>query len=231
VQRMLAALLLVAGLALGGWALLDDTGDDIGTVTLVDGDEPAASESTDDNTPLVEPQAAAASTPAPPAIGRSSARISDIDVTAVPAPSRIALPSIGVDAPIIGVGVDPDGLMTVPEDVTTVGWYRFGAAPGTNAGTVVLAGHVDDSEQGRGVFFDLRAVEVGDTITTTDESGTATEWRVTGRRSYDKASLPVDVLYRRTGPPSLVLITCGGDFDRSARSYKSNIVVEAEPLP
>jgi sortase (surface protein transpeptidase) len=228
VQRVLAALLLVAGLALGGWTLLDDTGDDIGTVTLDDRDDLAASASTDADAPQSAAQRAPSTTT--PLIGRSSARIGDIDVTAAPAPSRIALPSIGVDAAIVPVGVEPDGLMTVPEDVSTVGWYRFGAAPGADAGTVVLAGHVDDREQGRGAFFDLRAVEVGDTITTTDETGATTEWRVTGRRTYDKASLPVDVLYRRDGPLSLVLITCGGDFDQSASSYENNIVVEAEPL-
>ena len=31
------------------------------------------------------------------------------------------------------------------------------------------------------------------------------------------------------GPPALVLITCGGDFDRSIRRYRSNVVVTAVP--
>ncbi len=51
---------------------------------------------------------------------------------------------------------------------------------------------------------------------------------MTGRRTYDKSSLPVDDLYRRDGEPRLLLITCGGDFDAEAGSYRSNVVVEAE---
>ena len=95
----------------------------------------------------------------------------------------------------------------------------------------MLAGHVDDRVQGRGAFFDLRALEVGDEVRVTDEDGATTTWSVTGRRTYEKDSLPIDQLYERGGPPRLVLITCGGDFDRAARSYESNVVVEAVPLP
>ena len=40
--------------------------------------------------------------------------------------------------------------MDLPEDVDRVGWYRFGPAPGAD-GSAVLAGHVDDAEQGLGV--------------------------------------------------------------------------------
>ena len=46
---------------------------------------------------------------------------------------------------------------------------------------------------------------------------------------YDKDSLPAD-LWRTTGPETLVLITCGGEFDQATRRYKQNIVVYAEPM-
>jgi len=49
------------------------------------------------------------------------------------------------------------------------------------------------------------------------------------RTTYDKDALPGG-LWRNSGPETLVLITCGGDFNRARRRYKQNIVVYAEPL-
>lgn len=230
-QRTLAALLVVAGLALGGWTIADQTGDDIGDIGVTDvaatAPTPAASDPAASRDATPSPTASPA--PAAPEIGRSSGRIEDVLGNRPAAPATISLPSIGVDAVVVPVGIDPDGLMTVPEDVSTVGWYEFGPSPSADQGSAVLAGHVDDRVQGRGAFFDLRGVAVGDTVTITDADGTASAWVVTGRQTFDKASLPVDDLYRRDGPRRLVLITCGGEFDRAARSYESNVVVVAEP--
>ena len=47
-------------------------------------------------------------------------------------------------------------------------------------------------------------------------------------RSYPKAALPVEV-FDRSGAPRLVLITCGGSFDRRTRHYADNIVAYAVP--
>jgi hypothetical protein len=41
--------------------------------------------------------------------------------------------------------------------------------------------------------------------------------------------LPIEQLFVPDGPPGLVLITCGGSFDRGVRSYQDNIVVRAVP--
>ena len=77
------------------------------------------------------------------------------------APVRIRLAGVEVDAPVVPVGVDERGEMAVPEDVRTVGWYRFGPGPGATAGSSVLAGHVDDRVQGRGAFYRLAELAVG----------------------------------------------------------------------
>lgn len=252
-QRIIGAALVVVGLGVAGFVAIDDTGDDIGEVSIgaaaqgaapaevaspstAPSDDPSTAAPSATPSPDVtdEPAAPASPSPSPsprpaaPEIGVSSGRLADVDLSPPPAPVDISLPSIGVDAPVVPVGVDPDGLMSVPEDVGEVGWYRWGSAPESGEGTIVLAGHVDSRSQGRGAFFDLRVMEVGDEVTVLDEEGTETTWRVTGRRTYDKASLPVDELYRRDGQPRLLLITCGGDFDADARSYRSNVVVEAE---
>ncbi|MGY1815112.1 class F sortase [Blastococcus sp. SYSU D00820] len=147
-----------------------------------------------------------------------------------PAPVRLALPALGVDAPVDPVGVAADGQMALPDDVSRVGWYRFGPAPG-GAGNAVLAGHVDDAEQGLGALAPLRDAAPGDEVLVTGSDGAVTRWRVTGRELVTKRELPLDQLFAREGGPRLVLVTCGGPFLPEYRSYRDNVVVVAEPAP
>lgn len=169
--------------------------------------------------------AASGAGPLPPVTTRPAAPTQ----TAVPAPVRLVVPALGVDAPVDAVGVEPDGQMTLPEDVARVGWYRFGPAPGSD-GSAVIAGHVDDAEQGLGAIAPLGEAAVGTEVQVTDAAGTTTTWRVVSRELITKQALPVDTLFRRDGPPRLTLITCGGPFLPEYRSYRDNVVVVAEPV-
>ena len=49
----------------------------------------------------------------------------------------------------------------------------------------------------------------------------------TNASSVDKDAFPSERVYAPTTGPSLRLITCGGRFDRSVRSYEDNVVVYA----
>ena len=148
---------------------------------------------------------------------------------APPAPVRITAPGLGLDAPIDAVGVEPDGTMTLPDDVDRVGWYRFGPVPGQE-GSAVIAGHVDDVDQGLGVLAPVRDAEVGDEVEVTDGDGGTTRWRVVARELISKRALPLDELFRRDGPPRLTVITCGGPFLPEVGGYRDNVVVVAEAL-
>ena len=174
------------------------------------------------------PTSSAATPPATPLVTARDA--SPAAPRTVPAPVRISSASLGVDAPVDAVGIDPDGQMELPEDVSRVGWYRFGPEPGAQ-GSAVLAGHVDDREQGPGALFRLRDAAVGDEFSVTDAAGTTTRWRVVSRELVTKQVLPVDRIFARDGAPRLTLITCGGPFLPEYRSYRDNVVVVAEPAP
>jgi sortase (surface protein transpeptidase) len=139
------------------------------------------------------------------------------------------VPALGVDSGVDPVGVEPDGRMTIPAEVDRVGWYRFGPAPGDD-GSAVIAGHVDDREQGLGAMAPLRDAAVGDEVVVTDAAGTPTRWRVVSRELIQKQVLPLDRLFAREGPARLTLITCGGPFLAEFGSYRDNVVVVAEPL-
>jgi hypothetical protein len=144
---------------------------------------------------------------------------------------RLAVPDVGIDAPVDPVGVTRDGRMRLPDDVDRVGWYRFGPAPGRPQGSAVLAGHVDSWDQGLGALSRLRSVEPGRRIAVTDAAGRVTRWQVVTRRLVVKQHLPLARLFTRSGPPRLVLLTCGGPFDERLRSYRDNLVVVAVPVP
>lgn len=142
-------------------------------------------------------------------------------------PLRVALPAIGVDAAVIPVTV-AGGELGVPPDPRTLGWWAAGARPGSARGSVVVVGHVDDWKAGRGALYRLEAAPVGATVTVTTATGPV-RYRLVGRRVFDKQSLPAGV-FAQTGAPRLVLITCGGPFDRRTRHYTDNIVVYGVPI-
>ena len=119
--------------------------------------------------------------------------------------------------------------MEIPQDVAEVGWYRFGPAPGSAAGSAVLTGHVDDVEQGAGVFEDLGGLNPGDPITVVDEAGVSRQFTVLSREQWQKQDAPLDRLFDRGGSPRIVLVTCGGLFDSATLHYEDNIAVTAVP--
>jgi hypothetical protein len=175
--------------------------------------------------PLAPPEPAPAPEPTPPAVR--------------PAPVQIRVTTIDVDASLVPVGILDGGVMEVPDDVRTIGWYDprpdpvtgagLGVIPGVQ-GTAVLAGHVDSRSQGRGALYKLRALQVGDVIEIDHADGRTTAWRVTEVVRYSKVTLPYDEVFTWEGPARLALITCGGEFDRTERSYTDNIIAYAEPL-
>lgn len=149
----------------------------------------------------------------------------ETDLSTMPVAVRIA--KIGLEAPIISVGVDEENQFAVPA-ADTVGWYEHSSAPGT-VGSTVLAAHVDYGGKA-GAFFDLRSVPTGEMLEVEMADGSVRQYRVTKTHQYDKDELPAADLFRKTGDPVLQLITCGGIFDHERRSYRDNLVVTAVPV-
>lgn len=148
---------------------------------------------------------------------------------AVLAPTRLAIPAIDVVARVAPVGVVADtGEFDVPPSVDEVGWYRFGPGLEAEAGSVVIAGHVDGAGQGPGAFFRLRELAADDRIEVV-AGDQVREFRVVGREEYDKSEIPLARYFARDGAVRLTLITCGGPFDETAGRYRDNIVVTAVP--
>ena len=141
------------------------------------------------------------------------------------APVRLVVPAIGVDSELMALGLEADGTMQVPPGAVPAGWYTGAPTPGER-GPAVIAGHVNWAGR-RGVFHDLAAMVVGDTITVVRADGSVATFSVVDVREYPKSEFPTDAVYGDTAGPELRLITCGGDFNRAIGHYVDNIVVYA----
>ncbi len=142
-------------------------------------------------------------------------------------PTRVRIPSIGVDhSGLVRLGRTSDGGIQPPKSFSAVGWYDRGPTPG-QLGPAVIAAHVD-STSGPAVFFHLEDVAAGDAVRVTREDGTHLRFVVDRVRRYPKSSVPVARVYGKTSDrPELRLVTCGGDFDASTGHYVDNVVVFA----
>jgi sortase (surface protein transpeptidase) len=144
-----------------------------------------------------------------------------------PRPERLRIASIGVDSPLEDLALNADGTLQAPKEFAHAGWYAKGTLPG-EVGPAVIAGHVD-SKTGPAVFFRLRDLKQGAIVEVT-RAGAPVKFKVLAVRKYPKAQFPTDEVYGPTPNAQLRLITCGGAFDQSRRSYVDNIVVYAVAL-
>lgn len=146
---------------------------------------------------------------------------------AVNAPVRVVIPSIGSDGSVSPTGVDETGGLAVPDDAKELVWWQYGPSPGA-PGSAVIAGHVDWKGV-LGTFDQLENTPVGELVIVTYADGDERTFVVTSVELVDKPAVAVDGTFARDGEPLLRLVTCGGEFDRAARSHRSNVILTAVP--
>jgi len=146
-------------------------------------------------------------------------------------PAQLKIGRLGLTARVDPVGIDAGtGDFAVPPSVDVVGWYRFGPGLETDQGSIVVAGHVDSADQGKGAFFKLRELAPGDPIIVTGSDGTVHNFSVVAREIFAKTAIPLERYFARDGAVRLTLITCGGPFDPKTRHYRDNVVITAQPV-
>lgn len=166
--------------------------------------------------------------PLVPAEARRPAAV--VQPLAAAPPVGLQIPAVDIEVDVVAVGVDDDGQMEIPVSGQEVGWYRYGAAPGEGQGSAVLASHVDTLAEGRGVLARLTELDAGDLVSVTLADGSVLDYRVTGRRTVAKTDLDTGLLFDRSGPEQLQLVTCGGPWQPERSSYRDNVIVAAEPV-
>jgi LPXTG-site transpeptidase (sortase) family protein len=162
------------------------------------------------------------STPPSPRPSANSARAVGRSV-----PVRLRIFAVGVDTPVIRLGLATDGSVQVPPITKhdQAGWYRHSPTPGQTGPSVIL-GHATVGAYGDGVFRHLARLRRGERIVASLENGTAAVFAVTAVRTVAKADFPTDAVYGNVDRPELRLITCGGPRTGDD-GYRDNVIVFA----
>lgn len=126
------------------------------------------------------------------------------------------------------LGLAPDGTVQVPplSKNSHAGWYEHSPTPG-QVGPSLILGHIDSAAYGPGVFFKLGDMRQRDKIFVTRADGIVAVFEVERVVEYSKRHFPTLQVYGNTNRAALRLITCGGTFNFSQKSYEDNIVVYA----
>ncbi len=214
------------GLLLGS-ALLWGEGLHLGETALAPSPSAAA---VPEDTPFPAPTPAATATPT---VAEASAQptATSAPATSTPAakrpapPTRLRIPSLRIDAPIVPVGITADGELEAPSEGHQVGWFSRGIRPG-EVGNALLDGHVD-WQRALAVFWYLGNIRPGDEVIVVTETGDDLRFGVTWKELVPVAGAPLERIFGPTEESALTLITCGGSFDRNTRSYTHRWVVRA----
>ncbi len=145
---------------------------------------------------------------------------------------HLLIPSIGVDAPIETLGVQPDGALALPEinPWTGVGWYSGGVAPGEQ-GSAVIDGFLNAPGNKPAVFWNLRNLHANDSIDVVNADDSVVHFRVLGLGTYPLNAAAIDMIFNNSSGHFLNLITYPGAKTSAPEPGASRLVIYTSLAP
>ncbi|MBM4631425.1 class F sortase [Rhodococcus hoagii] len=154
-------------------------------------------------------------------------------VPAGPLPDNsVVIPAIGVQTTLDPLGLAPDQSLLLPRDVSQVTYWTGSAPIDAPDGGILVAGHVDNANQGEGALYWMHTLYPGDAVYVTKD-GVVTRWKITKMERFVKQALPDWAFQGPGGPRELHVVTCGGEIVKDAQgrgTYLENVVVTAVPF-
>ena len=149
----------------------------------------------------------------------------------VTAPLRMVVERLRVDAPIVELGLDKDGVPQVPLNGDDVAWYNFSAKPGAGS-NAVFAGHINWAGA-IGVFGKIDRLEKGDTVRLIADDGRQFTYEVFANYDVDPSDPESLKVMAPTATDTITLITCGGTWipdpsERFGGDYTNRTIVQAK---
>jgi len=155
-----------------------------------------------------------------------SAATTPVPLETFPAPVQaLTIAAIRISAPVVPMGLRPDGYMDLPYNPHQVAWYHFTGKPGMG-GNAVFSAHVDYINYGPAVFWNLHTLRAGDDIDVRLSDATVIHYTVTESYIVPKEQLDIQRLVAPTDGEMVTLITCAGTFAND--DYSHRVVVRAE---
>ncbi len=144
--------------------------------------------------------------------------------------ARVAIPRLGVDAPVARFGLDRYGRLDVPLEGRTVAWHpAYSSLPGED-GATFLAAHFEYAGV-PGVFNRLGTMQPGDDVLVALTDGSSRLYRVTSVVDYALAAIDMGAILRgREGVESLTLMTCSGPANEGEYAFRT-VVLAARAAP
>jgi len=139
-------------------------------------------------------------------------------------PSRLRIPKLGVNSPIMKLGLNADHTIQVPplSRPKMTGWWGGGPTPGEKGASVILGHNVGNGRPS--VFEKLGTLKPGDQVQVTRGNGSVATFEITKLEQIAKSRFPTEKVYGKLSYPGIRLITCGGRFDSSWGHHVDNII-------
>ncbi|MFC0040334.1 sortase domain-bontaining protein [Actinomadura rayongensis] len=141
-------------------------------------------------------------------------------------PCTIAIPAIGVSAPLAGVGRGAGGVIAAPpaDEQGLAGWYAAGPTPGRPGAAVIVGNPLGTPDRG---FARLGELTRGDIVGIVRADDTVAVFRVTEAESVPWEEYPEARVHGPVEEPELRLIAGTGRYDAAAGSHPARVIVYA----
>jgi len=143
-------------------------------------------------------------------------------------PRYIYIPSIGVQARVMNVGVTSKGNIDTPKNLNDTAWYDGSAKP-NQPGEVFIDGHTSFNTSLAAAFNALPKLQKGAEITIETGDGTKVNYQVVASETVAASSVNMDkALNTPNGATKgLTLMTCAGTFNYRTQEASERYIVYA----
>jgi len=144
-------------------------------------------------------------------------------------PKRISIPQLDIDGLIQLVSIDQYGRIAVPSNIYIAGWYVNSVRPGEK-GLSIVSGH-RNGKTNPGVFYNLEKLKKDDLVTIEYGDDSIREFLVIDVIQIVTENAQ-EVMYERLEgvDKQLVLVTCGGEYDKEMKTYIDRVIVRARGI-
>lgn len=141
-------------------------------------------------------------------------------------PRKIEIESANISGCIHKVGVDQHNNIAVPVNIHLAGWYVESVLPGEK-GVSIIDGHVL-GRYNDAIFTNLDQVKTGELVKIQFGDESWKEFEIVEIENYSVEEATEELFKTVEDAESqLTLITCGGDYDKDAQTYKERVFVRA----